>query len=332
MQAMAIVIAFLLGIAGIVGVVIGNHRLRTVDSAEPNIPARTIGFIAIIFTLVFALLGTMSLYAVPPDKVALHYSGGPIDGVHYVEQLRPGTSLSFLGLNENVYYYPSTTRNYIVDSNADRGDRGVADTIKTTSSDSIEADWNIAISMKLNTDPKVLRHFHEKLGLKFSAWTQDGWDTMLDQTLRQVLENRMNAEASKYTIQQLYSDPTVRTAIQTAVGTDLRAGVNDFVNGPFFCGPGAGCGELKFLVKGRPSIPEDLKSQFQANRAAELKVVQRQAEVDQATKQAEAAQALKAAIADNPSYVLLKAIESGKITFWVLPQNGSNLTLPTPAP
>jgi hypothetical protein len=284
-----------------------------------------------VFAVVFALLGTMSLYSVPPDKVALHYSGGPIDGVHYVEQLAPGTSLSFLGLEENVYYYPSTTRNYIVDQNSDRGDRGVADSIKTTSNDSIEADWNVAISMKLNTSPKVLQRFHEKLGLKFGAWTQDGWDTMLDQTLRQVLENRMNAEASKYSIQQLYSDPKVRQDIQTAVGTDLRNGVNDFVNGPFFCGPGSGCGELKFLIKGRPTIPSDLRAQFERNRAAELKVTQRQAEVDQAKKQAEAAEALKAAIADNPAYVLLKAIESGQIKFWVLPSNGTNLTLPTPA-
>lgn len=332
MQGVAIFVAVVLLIVAIVGIGIGNKRLEGITDPTKHFPARTLGFGLIALALVFVFLGTMSLYSVPPDKVALHYSGGPIDGVHYVEQLRPGTSLSFLGLEENVYYYPSTTRNYIVDINSNRGDRGAPDSIRTTSSDSIEADWNVAVSFKLNTDPKVLQRFHEKLGLKFGAWSSDGWDTMLDQTLRQVLENRMNAEASKYKIEDLYSNPQVRTAIQTAVGTDLRNGVNDFANGPFFCGPGGGCGELKFLIKGRPIIPGDLKVQFEKNRAAELKVVQRQAEVDQAKKQAEAAEALKAAIADNPAYVLLKAIESGSIKFWVLPSNGTNLTLPTVQP
>lgn len=300
--------------------------------------------VAAVMALVMALIVGLVLFAsfvggwksTPPDKVALHYTGGPFQGVHFVEVVAPGKSIKFYGLREKFYKYPATQRNYIVSDRAEEGDRKEADRIKTVSADNLGAWWNVAITFKLNTSPDVVKRFHEQLGLKFNAWGEKGWDHLLDQTLRQVLDNRMAAEASKYPLEKLYSDPTTRSAIQSAVGADLKNGVNDLVGGNFFCGPTFDrehpnvCPDLKFIIKGAPTIPDGIKAQFDANRQAALAVQQKNSEVEQAKKQAEAAAALNAAIANNPNYVLLKAIESGKITFWVLPQ-GSNYTLQGPA-
>lgn len=275
------------------------------------------------------------LKSTPPDMVALHYTGGPLQGVHFKSVVPPGTGTRFVGLLEHWYEYPTTERNYIVSDVPSESDRGTADAVKTTSSDSVEADWNVTISFKLNTTPSVIRAFHEELGLKFHAWTHDGWVSLLDQTLRQVLDNKMNAEASRYPIAKLYSDPAVRQTIQDAVGADLKAGVNALLGGEFFCGPTFDpvrpgvCPDLEFIVKGRPGIPDAIKAQYESNLQAQLAVAQKDAEVEQARKQAEAAKELSDAIANNPAYVELQAIQSGKVTFWILPQS-QPLTLPAP--
>lgn len=333
------ILQFLLAFLAVIGVIgsiimIVVGRTDGMDGGEINL--RPIGIGVLILVPFMFWLAFASFYSVPPDKIALHYSGGPFQGAHFKEIITPGTSLKYLGESENVYYYPATTRNYVVDAIAGQGDRKTADFIATTSSDKVEADWNIAVSFRLNTEPSVLRKFHESLGLKFNAWTEGGWNTLLDQTLRQVIENQINSESSKYPLEQLYADPQVRLQIQAAVGRDLTNGVNNLLGGKFFCGPnatiaGKGCPPMKFIIKGRPTIPTSLRDQFERNRAAELAVQQRQSEVEQAKKQAEAAEALRLATQNNPNYILLKAIESGQIKFWVLPQNGQlNLTAPTP--
>lgn len=309
----------------------GDNRMD--DEVRPGLVVGVIGAVVVGLVglvLLFSFVGGWK--STPPDKVALHYTGGPFQGVHFVEVVPPGKPIKFYGLREKFYKYPATQRNYIVSDRAEEGDRKEADHIKTVSADNLGAWWNVAITFKLNTSPEVIKRFHEQLGLKFNAWGEKGWDHLLDQTLRQVLDNRMAAEASKYTLEKLYSDPTTRSAIQAAVGADLKNGVNDLVGGNFFCGPTFDretpnvCPDLKFIIKGAPTISDVVKNQFDANRKAELAVQEKDFEVQQAKKQAEAAAALTNAIANNPNYVLLKAIESGKIEFWVLPE-GSQYTL-----
>jgi SPFH domain/Band 7 family protein len=290
---------------------------------------------ALIVAAIWGVMALRGFRSTPPDQLALHYSGGPFEGTHFIAVVPPGTGVHFYGISEKWYEYPATQRNYIVSEKPAEGDRPEPDFIRTTSKDQQEADWQVATTFKLNTDPAVIKRFHEQLGLKFEAWNEDGWDQMLAQTLRQVLENRMNTEVGKYDIAALYSDPDTRAKVQTAVGEDLRDGVNQLAGGPFFCGPTFDptkptvCPPLQFLIKGRPKIPEGLVKQFDANRQSAEAVVQKDNEVQQAKKQAEAAAALQQAIANNPEYVKLKAIESGKVTFWIMPE-GTNVTVPTP--
>lgn len=270
----------------------------------------------------------------PPDKLAVHYTGGIFQGQHFVNVVQPGQAPNFVGLWQNWYLYPSTQRNYIVDANPGQGDRPNTDYIHTVSSDHIEADWNMAVAFKLNTDPPVIKQFHEQLGLKYQAWTDDGWNNLLDQTLRQVLENKMAAETGKYTIDQLYGDPATRQAIQDAVGSDLKNGVNAQLGGDFFCGPTYNpkhpetCPPLQFIIKGQPKVPDGVAARYQSVKNAALDAETAKNNVAAATQQELAAEQLNKALS-NPNYVLYQAIQSGKVSFWVIP-SGTNLTVPTP--
>jgi hypothetical protein len=293
-------------------------------------------FVGAIALLVFGYNFVHGWKSTPPDKLALHYTGGPIQGVHFKEVIPAGQAPHFRGLMENWYLYPSTQRTYIVDSNPGSGDRPNTDFIHTVSSDHIEADWNMAVAFKLNTEPSVIKRFHEQLGLKYQAWTDDGWNNLLDQTLRQVLENKMAAETGKYTIDQLYGDPTTRQAIQDAVGADLKNGVNAQLGGDFFCGPTFDpnhpevCPPLQFIIKGQPKVPDGVAARYQSVKNAALDAETAKNNVAAATQQELAAEQLNKALS-NPNYVLYQAVQSGKVQFWVLP-SGVNVTVPAPAP
>jgi hypothetical protein len=70
---------------------------------------------------------------------------------------------------------------------------------------------------------------------------------------------------------------------------------------------------------------------FEANRTSQIKVLTAQNEIAQRTAEAEAIKALNQGLSQaGMPYVLLKAIESGKISFWVLPSD-SGVTLQAPS-
>ena len=80
--------------------------------------------------------------------------------------------------------------------------------------------------------------------------------------------------------------------------------------------------EVTFTIK-KIDIPDSVKAAFEAKSNAQIAVETRQQE-------ALGIDALNDALAKaGENYVLLKAIESGKISFWVLPSD-SGLTLQAP--
>ncbi|MDQ1401752.1 MAG: hypothetical protein QOG03_68, partial [Actinomycetota bacterium] len=88
-------------------------RTRSRQSVAPS--GRTVGAAAGLVAVLVALLVFLIMFAagwrsVPPDKVLLHYSGGPTQGTHFKEIVSPGSSTSFYGLLEHFYFLPATQR------------------------------------------------------------------------------------------------------------------------------------------------------------------------------------------------------------------------------
>lgn len=303
---------------------------------EYNVPVFRIvgGALAVVALLWF--LFTMSWYSVPVDKVGLHYSGGPIQGQHFVGVINPGTGKRFYGLLETVHQLPVTQRNYIISKNASEGDRGVADSISAPSKDGVPFDFELATYFKLNTSHSVLRKFYEQICIKYDCTDlgkDGGWDRMLNDSFRQQIENALQSESRRYSTDDLANNRDAIAAIQTDVGSALKDRINTVLGGPFFCGPTYTsatpnvCPDFQFVIK-HIGAPQGIRDNYQGVKASQIAVDQKRFEVEQAKLQADAARELNAAINNNPNYVLLKAIESGKISFWVLPQ-GQALTLPT---
>jgi regulator of protease activity HflC (stomatin/prohibitin superfamily) len=299
-----------------------------------------VGIVAVFFLL--ATLFMWPFEKVPNGYVGLSYGGGLVEGQHFQGEKYGPTSLFFNGFGDHLFLYPATQRNYIISLNAAEGDRNEADSITALNADGVEVQYEVAVYFKLNLDK--LQEFHQNIGLKYHAWCDggavncsDGWENMLNDSFRQQLENALQKVTRGYKTDAFLQTDTLNT-IQASVAGSLKENVNAVLGDDYFCGPayvqGTGaCPDFELVLK-KPTLPQAVTDRYSEVQQSLITIQTKENEVKQAELQAEAIDKLNKALSSAQSadaYVLLKAIESGKINFWVIPQGG-NLTLQTPTP
>jgi regulator of protease activity HflC (stomatin/prohibitin superfamily) len=264
--------------------------------------------VALVALLVLFIMFAAGWRSVPPDKVLLHYTGGPTQGTHFKQIVEPGSSTHFYGLLEHYYFLPATQRNYIISKNADEGDRHQADSIQSPSKDGVNFDFQLAVYFKLNTDPQVVKQFFEQICLKYNCWDlspDGGWDHMLNDTLRQQIENALQIESRRYSTDDLANNPDVIARIQTSIGTDLKDRFNQVLGGEFFCGPTfnrahpSNCPDFNFVMK-KPEAPKDIRDHYAAVKAAQIGIAEAQADALKKKAEAEGDAARQAALQGAP--------------------------------
>jgi len=295
--------------------------------------------LAVVVLLAAALAGVPLLRSAfqrtPKDRVGISYGGGPVEGVHFQKIVAPGSGLFFNGFFDSLYLYPADQLNYILaDTPGTKGQEATTDAVVAPTSDRVTVSYQVAVYYKLNTDQ--LRAFHEQLGLRYQAYTDDGWDALIADTLRQQIEAALQEETRRHTVADLYGDADLLVQIQQEIQATISARLEAALGGRFFCGPtfapGGECGDPTFIIK-RIDIPESVAAAFESNRTSEVLITTRENEVRQREQEARAIAVINEALQQNSrAYVLLKAIESGKINFWVIPEgNDVDLTAPESA-
>src|SRR2546429_3971707 len=253
----------------------------------------------------------------PRDKYGLSYGGGPIEGAHFIRVVKPGSGLFFNGFFRKLYLYPADQRNYIVSKVKNQGSTKSRDSIIAPSHDRVPVEYQVAVYFKLDSDR--LRDFHEQLGLKYTAYTDAGWNQLIQDTFRQQIENALQAETRRYDVADIYANADLLAQIQREVQRSLKQRLVTALGEDYFCGPkfkpGGQCTEPTFVIKSA-DVPKDVVKAFQDNRTSEVQILTKQNEIQQ--RQAEA-QAISSLNISGQDYVLLRGIESGQIKFWVVP-------------
>jgi hypothetical protein len=293
----------------------------------------------------------------PRDRVGISYGGGPFEGARFQRIVEPGSNLFFNGFFDDLYLYPSDQVNYVLprqpaqpaqgagqqagaqgdapaqgDGQAQggqaqaQGDQAAqastpaTDAVVAPTRDRVQVSYQVAVYFKLNTDE--LRAFHEQLGLRYSAFTTDGWDNLIRDTFRQQIENALQEETRKVSVADLVGDADLLVDLQSNAQTKLTQRLEDALGQHFFCAPtfepGGDCGDPTFVIK-RVDIPTSVAAAFEDVRTSEIQIGTRENEVRQREAEARAIAALGLT---GEEYGILKAIESGQITFWVLDGEG----------
>jgi hypothetical protein len=317
----------------------GGGAIGGAGGAKPRRPRLGVGqraltVLVVILLLAFGPAFVSGLKKTPRNMIGISYGGGPFESAHFQRIVKPGSALFFNGWYDPLYLYPADEQNYIISKNPRVGAVRGVDSILAPTSDRVPLTFQAAIYFKLNTD--LLRQFHEQLGLQYKAYTSTGWNNLLQDTFRQQVENAIQQQTRRYTVAQLYGNGANLVQLQDAVQTNLAQRLITALGAPFFCSPlfkpGEPCQPPTFIVK-QIDVPAPVVNAFQAVRtsAIQIQVLQNQVLQREAEAQGIAALNKQLSIA-GMNYVLLKAIESGSINFWVLPSNagvtlapGSNL-------
>lgn len=267
----------------------------------------------------------------PRDRFGISYGGGPIEGVHFQKIVKPGSGLFFNGIFDSLYLYPADQLNYILATSTGEDGKPTGEAVVAPTADRVAVSYQVAVYFKLNTDE--LRAFHEELGLRYQAFTDSGWDALMRDTLRQQIEASLQEETRRHPVADLYGNAELLVKVQQEIQVTLSERLESTLGGRYFCSPnfkpGGECGDPTFVIK-RTDIPKAVADAFESNRTSEVLIATKENEVRQREQEAQGIAALSAALQESgPAYVLLKAIESGQIKFWVLPDDGSvNLTAP----
>lgn len=246
----------------------------------PSLP-RIVLFSAMAAALVvIVILGFGALMKTPADRIAISYGGGPFEGNQFQRIVRPGSSLTFNGLLDSWYEYPVTQRNYIISMRPDEGDIAGSDTVVASTDDKITVQWEVAVYFKLNT--ALLRQFHENIGLKYQAWTENGWERMLNDSFRQQIESALQIESRRFTAEDLLGDEDAVNEVQAGVARTLQERVSSVLGQEYFCGPTflglpdsggtVSCPEFTVTLK-KPTLPEAVLRAFEQNRVSASEVV-----------------------------------------------------------
>ncbi|MBX3285278.1 MAG: SPFH domain-containing protein [Actinobacteria bacterium] len=295
-------------------------------------PLRTIAVAAVVIVgLALVPLVAGALKKTPKDRIGISYGGGPIEGSHYQRVVQPGSSLFFNGFFDPLYLYPADQQNYIVSTVASEGAKPRPDAVVAPSKDRVQVSYQVAVYYRLNTD--LLRPFHEQFGLKYQAYTPDGWKRLIEDTFRQQLENALQEETRRYVVADIYGDADLLLKIQSSVQNTLIERLELAMGKRYFCSPtfqsGRPCDPPTFVIK-KVDLPKSVIAAFEGNRTSEIKIQTRTNEVEQRREEARGVALLNEALGTNGAvYALLKAIESGGVKFWVLPSDGG-VTLNTP--
>jgi len=166
-----------------------------------------------------------------PDQTGLHYEGGPFSSKKYAFVVAPSHRDTF-GPGDTVYMYPVGQRSF--DATGGTGSEHAPYT--SSSKDSVELATPLSVTFELKTDGPTLRKFHELIGIKYSAYYEEGtkdptgisagWGHVLDFYIGQSVDQTVDRVLATYEWRAAYGDASVRNAIQTAIQQELPAAVS----------------------------------------------------------------------------------------------------------
>ncbi len=293
--------------------------------------AKVIGVLVLIVLVIIILFNIFNFANTDANRIGLHYGGGVIEDKKFKSVVPPGSTNKLIGPGDTLYTYPIDQRSYII--GGDGADTDAADEVTVVSKDNVRLGVRVQVYFTLNRNKDVLKSFHERIGLKTEAYEESGWNDMLQSYFRPQIDRALSAVATNYGWAELYNNEKMKSAFQSAAAKEFTRLLPAAVGGDYFCGPGYNgsndCGELSFTVQKPMPLDKGIIDGLEAKQRAELAKATQEQKNQQVNVELQSVKQ-QVAMLGAQGYLLKTAIESGKIQFMVIPQNG-NVSIPVPS-
>lgn len=294
--------------------------------------AKVIGILIAIVVLLIILFNLFNFASTDANKIGLHYGGGVVEDKKFKSLIPPGSTNKLIGPGDTLYTYPIDQRSYIIGGAG--ADTSAEDEVTVVSRDNVRLGVRVQVYFTLNRDKAVIQSFHERIGLKTAAYEDDGWNAMLQSYFRPQIDRALAAVGTSYNWAELYNNEKKKAEFQTAAAKEFTRLLPAAVGGDYFCGPSYtgsnACGELSFTIQKPTPLDKGIIDGLEAKQRAELARQAQEQKNQQINVELMSVKQQVAMLGAN-GYLLKTAIESGKIQFMVIPQNG-NVSIPVPTP
>jgi hypothetical protein len=295
-----------------------------------SVKGKVIGGAIAAVILLIILFNIFNFADTDANRIGLHYGGGVVEDKKFKSIIPPGSTNKLIGPGDTVYDYPIDQRSYIIGGAGADTDNG--DEVTVVSKDNVRLGVRVQVYFTLNRDEEVLKSFHERIGLKTDAYTDSGWNDMLRSYFRPQIDRALVAVGTNYNWAELYNNEAKKSAFQTAAAKEFTRLLPAAVGGDYFCGPSYtgnnACGELSFTIQKPTPLDKGIIDGLEAKQRAELAKATQEQKNQQVNVELQSVKQ-QVALLGSQGYLLKTAIESGKIQFMVIPQNG-NVSVPVP--
>ena len=308
---------------------------KTIRTGEPKSGGRKMllrGFLLAVVAAVvrgFRAAGCTRV-STAPDEVVLHYAGGMFEANQFERCINPSSGATYLGPGDTSFSYPFGQRTFDFTGSA----QAESKPISIVSKDNVQMTVAGSATFTLNTDCQTLRQFHERIGLKYAAYLDDGetssgWVNMLNFYLKQPLDRALDAASQEFEWRKLFNDPNTKQQWEARVGELTRQFIKETAGAEYFCQPNyaghGNCGDVSLTIQ-KPEPPDSLVEALASEQAAKQQNLAQQQLNAKVRTELQSIKDLVKVLGPNGA-VLWKAIQEGQVEVVPVPQNGNiNIT------
>lgn len=293
---------------------------------------------AVVLLVLVLLSGGCGRQGSATNEIGLVYSGGLVEDKSFKGFLKPGATWESVGWGSKVYRYRTDQRSFIAGPEGKQRD---VPPVQIVTADDVRMLVEFQMYFKLHWgDEKVIKQFHENLGVKTKAWTDDGWQQMLNEYFAPQIERALESVGLKHNWRDLYASEEARVGFQNEAIARVKENLREVigVGADYFCGPsytgakGSECGEFTFTV-GKPEPANgDIVRAIESEQTAVAQTTAQEQQNARIAAQIEGERKTvelygqQGAIERERNQLLERAIAEGKVTQIIIDNSGRSTT------
>lgn len=270
-----------------------------------------------------AALTGCSITIPEPDEKGIVYDAGIFSDTTFQNCVNPGER-DVSGPGDQGFVYPAGQRTFefAADPNDPEGLQtkpgAESGPLTMWTKDPLEMRVSGVVTFSLTSDCKTLQRFHEQIGLKYEAYTDEGWRRLLSVYVAQPLDRALDAASKEFAWRDLtYLDPQAKQQWEAKVAEYMSQFLREQGGAAFF--------ENFSVTLQQPQPPAKVREAMAAVQQAKEENTAQKAKNEKARTELQAIKELRDVLGPQGA-VMWQAIKDGRIQMIVTDSGQINIT------